>query len=164
MARLNVLNYPHPVLTQKAAQVLDFNQDLHHLILDMIETMHAEDGVGLAAPQIGVSKQVIVISPTAKKGEEHVLINPKIIERSKDEEVGIEGCLSLPDFSVEVARAKRIKIEAQNLNGKIWVDVLTDFPARVVQHEIDHLNGILLTDYAQVFAKKKTGKAKLYRM
>ena len=116
------------------------------LIKDMIDTMYQEDGVGLAAPQVGVSKRIIVVSPNARRGEERVYINPEIIESSPEKEIGLEGCLSLPGISCEVQRSKKIKFKALDLNGVEQAEELLNFPARVIQHEIDHLNGVLIID------------------
>ena len=159
MAILNVLIYPNTVLTKKASPVTKIDARLKNLARDMIDTMYQEEGVGLAAPQIGVSKQIIVISPNARKGEERVLLNPEITYRSSEKELGSEGCLSVPDLAVNVSRSKVIRFRAMILDGSPIEEEACDFPARVIQHEVDHLNGILLVDYAdfdqrQEFAAK----------
>ncbi len=146
MAKLKVLQYPNPVLSQKAQPMGRLNDKDLSLIRDMIDTMYEDDGVGLAAPQVGVSKRIIVISPRAVRGEEQVYINPEILHFSEEEEIAVEGCLSLPNISCEVRRAKKIMLKALDLKGKEYTEELRNFPARVVQHEIDHLNGILLID------------------
>ena len=146
MSLLKVIHYPNPTLSKKAEAVERITQKEERLIQDMIDTMHQEDGVGLAAPQVGISKRIIVISPNAKPGEERALINPEILERFGGEEMGLEGCLSLPGISGEVRRAKKIKFQARTLKNEKITELATDFAARVIQHEIDHLNGILLID------------------
>ena len=146
MAILKIREYPDPVLSMKAKSVGTIGPKELRLIQDMIETMYQEDGVGLAAPQVGISQRIIVVSPEGEPGEEEVYINPEIFESSQDEEVGPEGCLSLPGVSCDVRRTKRIRLRALDLQGKQRTQDLKDFHARVVQHEIDHLNGVLLID------------------
>ena len=146
MAILKVLQYPDPILSKKSNPVDDLTEKERGFIQNMIDTMYQEDGVGLAAPQVGVSKRIIIISPNACPGEETVYINPEIIESSKEEEIGLEGCLSLPNISCEVRRPKKIKFRALDMRGFERVDQAQDFRARVIQHEIDHLNGVLIID------------------
>lgn len=142
---LPIRTYPDPILKQKAEPVSDFGPATQKFFDDMIHTMHVEDGVGLAAPQVGVSKRVLIACPTAKKGEEHVIVNPEIYETSGSE-FGQEGCLSFPGVNAEVLRAKKIKVRYQDRHGKHHDSEITDFFARVIQHEMDHLEGILLID------------------
>ncbi|MBI3999080.1 MAG: peptide deformylase [Candidatus Omnitrophica bacterium] len=144
MAVLKIVEYPNPVLSKKAKPIETISQKELRLIQDMIDTLYQEDGVGLAAPQVGVSKRIIVVSPNAERGEERVYINPKIIKTSPEEETGLEGCLSLPGVSCEVRRAKKIEFRALDLKGIDKTESAQGFLARVIQHEIDHLNGILL--------------------
>ena len=146
MAILKVLEYPNPILSKKATPADAVSEKELRLIQDMTDTMYQEDGVGLAAPQIGVLKRIIVVSPNGRRGEEHVYINPEIIKSSLEEEIGLEGCLSLPGASCEIRRAKKIKFQALDLNGSKNVKELEGFPARVIQHEMDHLNGVLIID------------------
>ncbi|MBI1978371.1 MAG: peptide deformylase [Candidatus Omnitrophica bacterium] len=147
MASLKVVTYPNPVLSKKADPVTGkLTQSNLKLVRDMIDTMYQEDGVGLAAPQIGVSRRIIVVSPNATRGEEKVYLNPEIIESSSEQAVDTEGCLSLPNVSCEVRRSKRIKFQATDINGNKISQELDGFPARVIQHEVDHLNGILIID------------------
>lgn len=145
MALLKVHTYPDPVLKLKAEPQTDFGPAAQKFFDDMIETMHVEDGVGLAAPQVGVSKQVLIACPSVKKGEEYVICNPVIVE-SSGRELGLEGCLSLPGISGEVARAKKIKLRYQDRKGTPHTVELKDFFARIIQHEMDHLAGLLLID------------------
>jgi peptide deformylase len=145
MALLKVLIYPDPFLKKKAETLTQFGPAEQRLFNDMIQTMHVEDGVGLAAPQIGVSKRILIACPTVTKGEEYVIVNPEILE-SSGREIGPEGCLSLPGVRGEVARAKRIKLRYQDRQGNIKTEDLKDFFARIVQHEMDHLEGVLLID------------------
>lgn len=148
MAILKVVRHPNPILSQKALPVLRVNRKLRRLVHDMIETMYQEDGVGLAAPQVGVPKQIVVISPQGTRGEEQVLFNLQVIECSSKQEVDAEGCLSLPGLTAEIPRARKIAYTALDLNGFPVRETAEGFHARVIQHELDHLNGILILKYA----------------
>jgi peptide deformylase len=146
MAKLKILTYPDPVLKKTTAPVTDFGPVMQKLCDDMIETMHGADGVGLAAPQVGISRQIFIACPTMRRGEEHVMINA-VIEQKSGTEVKAEGCLSLPGISGEVARSTKLRVTFQDRHGKRFTAELEDFFARVIQHEMDHLNGILLIDH-----------------
>lgn len=145
MATLKVVTYPNPILAKKAESVLEVNPQIVTLIRNMIQTMHAEGGVGIAAPQVGVLKRIFIANPNATPGEEVAFINP-VIFKATGEQIGLEGCLSLPDVSGEVRRAKTIEFEFLDLNGKKKQGKATDFLARIFQHELDHLDGKLLID------------------
>ena len=142
---LRVKTYPDPILKKKAVPLTEFGPKEQKLFDDMIETMYVEDGVGLAAPQVGISKRILIASPTVKRGEEFVIVNPEILEATGLEK-GMEGCLSLPGISGEVARAKKIKFRYQDRTGQEIITEVKDFFARIIQHEMDHLDGILLID------------------
>ncbi len=140
---LSIVTYPDPILEQPCAPVTAFDRRLGRLLDDMYETMLAADGVGLAAPQIGVAEQIAVIDV----GDEHgriELINPVVIE-ARGEQVDVEGCLSFPGLFGEVPRAKFVKVRAQNRRGRPFTLSATGFLARALQHEIDHLHGVLFT-------------------
>lgn len=142
-----IVKYPDPVLSKSAAPVTDFNPALKKLVDEMFESMYAAQGIGLAAPQIGISKQLTVIDISFKKNpdERIVLINPEIIEE-EGKQFEEEGCLSLPEIREKVHRAARVKVRAQNERGE-WFDIEgEELLARAFQHEIDHLNGILFID------------------
>jgi peptide deformylase len=142
-----IVKDPDPVLRERAVEVTKFNANLHKLLKDMAETMYDAEGVGLAAPQIGISKRVIVVDV----GDEHGLIemvNPEIVVK-EGEQLGPEGCLSIPNLNGDVRRAQRIKIKGLDRNGAPFEMEATDFLARAFQHEIDHLNGVLFTDIAE---------------
>ena len=141
-----MVRYPDAVLSKKAKTVLRLSRKDRRLIQDMLDTMYAEGGVGLAAPQVGVSKRIIVISPRLKRGEEQILINPEILGASGGEEAVPEGCLSLPGLSCPVRRAKKVRVRAWDVNGNERIQEMERFSARVLQHEIDHLNGTLIVD------------------
>ena len=144
MGKLKVLQYPDPILSKKAEKVGKLTDKDLRAIREMIDIMYEEDGVGLAAPQVGISKRIIIVSPRSTRGEEQVYINPEIIHFSEQQEMGLEGCLSVPNVSCEIRRAKKITLKATNAEGKPILEELHNFAARVVQHEVDHLNGILL--------------------
>lgn len=144
----NILTYPDKFLRQTAIPVTSFGDDLQVLIDDMIETMYAEPGVGLAAVQIGSEQSVIVYDVTQTEGERRAeaLINPKIIFREESMISEDEGCLSVPDFRSDVKRDAHIRVEGLDRQGNP-VDIDADsFLAIVLQHEIDHLNGVLFID------------------
>lgn len=162
MALLKVRVYPDPILKLKAEPLTDFGPKEQKLFDDMIDTMHVEDGVGIAAPQIGVSKRIFIACPTVKKGEEYVIVNPEILE-SSGREIGAEGCLSVPGITGDVARAKKIKLRYQDRTGKSHTVELKDFFARICQHEMDHLDGILLIDRLD-FNKRQEALAQYQRL
>ena len=145
MAILKIKTYPDPLLRQKSEPVTDFGPATQKIFEDMIETMYVEDGVGLAAPQVGIPKRILVASPTMTRGEEYVFVNPEILE-ARGRELGVEGCLSLPGISGEIPRAKIIRLRVLDRNGEPVEMEIKDFFARIIQHEVDHLNGLLLID------------------
>ena len=145
MALLKIYTYPDPILKKKAERLTQFGRAEQKLFDDMIETMHIEDGVGLAAPQVGISKRVLIACPTVKQGEEHVIVNPEILQ-SSGRQLGPEGCLSLPGIQGEVVRAKKIKVRYQDRFGETITVEVKEFFARIIQHEMDHLDGLLLID------------------
>lgn len=141
------------ILSQPATRVREFGPKLHHLLDRMLETMRAAPGVGLAAPQIGVDLRVAVIEyPDDEEDPENTmrvyeLINPEIV-RAKGAEVGQEGCLSIPGVVADVERATYLLVRAQDRTGREYRIKVYDWLARVFQHEIDHLHGVLMTDKA----------------
>lgn len=143
-----VVKYPEPVLLQKAAKVTDFGPELAQFAEEMFESMYAAEGIGLAAPQIAVPKQMTVIDTSFMEDPDAklVLINPEIIEREGKlyEE---EGCLSLPDIREKVQRAARVVVRAQDVEGNFFEVEGEDLLARAMQHEIDHLHGVLFIDH-----------------
>jgi len=142
-----IVKYPDPILREKAEQVKRINDRLLRLLDDMAETMYQAEGVGLAAPQVGVSKRVFVVDV----GDEHGLlefINPEIISK-EGEQFGPEGCLSIPGISGDVRRARKVKVRALNREGKTFELEAEDYLARAIQHELDHLNGVLFIDLAE---------------
>jgi peptide deformylase len=139
-----IVKYGDPVLERPASPVTEFDDKLKKLVADMFESMYEAQGVGLAAPQIGISLHLSVIDTSFKEDPEAklVLANPQII-KVEGKQSGGEGCLSLPDFREILARGKRVTIRAQDVNGNWYEKTGEDLLARAFQHEIDHLNGTL---------------------
>jgi len=153
---LPVAQHGEEILKLKAASVTDaeFNSDwLMQLASAMIATMLERSGVGIAAPQVYISKRVIIVAsrpnlryPDAPEMDAVVMVNPEILEFSQAMSLGEEGCLSVPNERGQVQRAQSIKVRYQTLTGEVMESAFEGFPARIVQHEIDHLNGILFVD------------------
>ena len=139
-----IVKYPDPILSQPGEPVTEFNAELRKLVADMFETTYANQGIGLAAPQVGVSKRVTVIDVSMGKvpKDKLVLINPEIIF-SEGKLYDEEGCLSFPDIREKVVRAAKVRIRAQDEKGKWFEMDGDDLMARAFQHEIDHLDGML---------------------
>jgi peptide deformylase len=139
-----IVKYPDPILQRPTEKVTEFDEELRTLAADMFESMYSAIGIGLAAPQIGVGKRITVIDLSNQKNpkEKLVLVNPEILHR-EGKQVEDEGCLSLPDIRDKVSRAAKVKVRAQNLEGKTIELEGTELLARAFQHEIDHLDGIL---------------------
>jgi peptide deformylase len=148
MAVKTIITYPNQVLREKTKTVTKFDDNLRKLAADMIETMYAAPGVGLAANQIGVSLQVVVIdvSVDEKEKKQLILINPEILE-CEGNQVSEEGCLSVVDLSAKVKRFKKLTVKAQDMEGNTKEFEAEDHFARVIQHELDHLNGVLFIDH-----------------
>ena len=165
MALREILVWPEDCLKKKAEEIRDIDFHLVSLAEDMVQTMHAAPGVGLAAPQVGESKRLIVLDPHAKEspGDPMVVVNPVIAE-GIGKEFGEEMCLSVPNFAVEVPRYTKILIKGLDLKGKPIEIEAEGFLARILQHEIDHLNGQVIIGYASslkrsIYLKKaKKGK------
>lgn len=157
MAILDIVTFPDPFLRLKAKEVKKFDKDLQNLIDDMFETMRAEPGVGLAAPQIGQSLKLVVIEYAEEPEEEdapmpkpkrYVLVNPEIVERSEEMVEGMEGCLSVPGLVGMVNRHEAITVKALTRHGKPQKVKADGWMARIIQHEMDHLDGVLYVDRA----------------
>ena len=176
--KLEIKKYPEPVLRKKAGKIGEITPEIKKLGQDMIETILKSEpqGVGLAGPQVGVSKRIIV-AQTAKgpavfnsrlydyaianqgSGERRramVLINPEILKKSRQTEIMEEGCLSLPGILVEIKRAREITIEALDINGKKSKIKAKGILARILQHEIDHLDGVLITNRVNLWQRFKS--------
>lgn len=168
MALREIVFLPEPILRRKAKPVTKFDKELQTLIDDMIETMREAPGVGLAAPQVNISQQLAVIEYAEGEDEEEenedappkpkklfVIINPEIVKTSEEKVMGIEGCLSIPGLQGEVERYESIQVKALNRHGKPVKLKVDGWMARIFQHEIDHLNGVLFTDLATRVWKPK---------
>ncbi|MBU1863190.1 MAG: peptide deformylase [Candidatus Omnitrophica bacterium] len=154
MALLTIRTYPDEILKKQCEEVLHVGDDERRLIDDMFETMVQNQGVGLAAPQVGVLKNIIVAAPEGPDKELYAFINP-VITKKKGEFVDIEGCLSVPCSSAEVTRARKVWVEALDKKGKRITITVSDLFARIIQHEGDHLKGILFIDYLGFQARKE---------
>jgi peptide deformylase len=141
---LKILKYPEPILSQRGEPVTEFDDDLKKLIADMFETTYASQGIGLAAPQVGVSKRLTVIDLSLGKDPEQklVLINPEILT-SEGKQYEEEGCLSFPDIHEKVSRAAKVRVRAQNEKGEWFEMDGEELLSRCFQHEIDHVDGVL---------------------
>lgn len=163
-----IITYPDPFLRKQTEPVTEFGQELNQLIADMTDTMIAANGAGIAANQIGVSKQVVLISSSREEDDDTqdrrimALVNPEIIE-AEGEQIGEEGCLSVLEYATKVKRAQRIMVRAKNQSGEDMEFEAEDFFARVIQHECDHLIGKLFID--RISSLKRTlYKKKLKRL
>lgn len=154
--RLPVLQYPDPRLKEKSVPVTEITDEIKQLAADMIETMYAEDGIGLAAPQVGRQIRMIVIDlsgPSEQKGAT-VYINPKL-EILDDECVeSEEGCLSVPELRANVKRAAKVRVTALGLDGKAFSEEVDELGAICLQHECDHLDGVLFVDHLSRLKRK----------
>jgi peptide deformylase len=147
MALRTILTYPHPVLREKAEKITVFDQELHTLVEDMADTMYKAPGVGLAANQIGVARQVVVVDRSTQENERSylTLVNP-VITAGEGSVVDEEGCLSVIDCYAKVKRFRQIHVTAQDVEGKPLEFDAEDRFARIIQHEVDHLLGTLFID------------------
>jgi peptide deformylase len=143
-----------PVLRQKAEPVAEVTEDVRRLIEDMFDTMYAEEGVGLAAPQVGVSQRIIVVDSREPDQPPFALINPQIVEASDEFERGEEGCLSIPGLREVVERPAAVRVEAVNRDGERVIIEADGLLARILQHEVDHVDGILFIDRVSALKRK----------
>jgi peptide deformylase len=146
MALLSILEFPDPRLRTRAEPVLQFDAALRQLIADMLQTMYAAPGIGLAATQVNVHRALLVMDVSAEKNQPEVYINPQIVTRD-GVEVSEEGCLSVPNIFEEVERAARVRVRAQDAHGQSFERELEGLAAVCLQHEMDHLAGKLFVDY-----------------
>lgn len=146
MALLPILEYPDPRLKRIASPVTEFTPAIRKLVDDMAETMYAAPGIGLAATQVDVHKRIVVIDVSQDKSALQVFINPEIVA-ADGEMVGEEGCLSVPTYYDNVRRAARIRVRAQDADGKPFELEATELLAVCIQHEMDHLKGIVFVDH-----------------
>ena len=159
---LEIKKYPNQVLRKKCEEVREITPEIKELALNMEESMVKDKGIGLAAPQVGVSKKIIIVHLVEERSPEEknrkvpqAFINPKIIKKSRETAVEEEGCLSFPDLFLKIKRAEEVEVETLNLNGeKIKIEA-KGLPAQILQHEIDHLDGILFIDKIGFWQKLK---------
>jgi peptide deformylase len=157
MAVLTVLHYPDERLRTIAKPVAEVTPEIRQLVADMLETMYAENGIGLAATQVNVHKRVVVIDLSEERNQPQVFINPEIIERSGDTTYE-EGCLSVPQNYASVARAADVVVKAQNVDGE-WFELKAEgLLAICLQHELDHLVGKLFIDYLSPLKRDRIKK------
>lgn len=158
---MQIVHYPHPALRRKSVPVTEINDDLRAIVRRMFELMYEHRGIGLAANQVGLPLRLFVINLTGdpeQREEEHVFINPEILRR-KGNSHGEEGCLSLPKLYGQVRRAEQIVVEAFDLDGQGFEVSVDDLGSRAIQHESDHLDGILFTDRMTDSARKEFDSA-----
>jgi len=171
MATLPIVTYPKKILKQKAEEILDITSQIKKLIPQMVETMYKNEGIGLAAPQIGISKRIIIVETSANprvavrqekgkpfdkaRGKPLAFLNPVITKKSRKPVTEEEGCLSLPGIFVRVKRSEKITLECQTPEGKNVKIEAGGLIARIFQHEIDHLNGKLIIDHLSPLKKLK---------
>jgi peptide deformylase len=158
---MKIVRYPHPSLRRKAEPVSSISKEVQLQIGEMLEQMYANEGLGLAAPQVDWPYRVLVMNFAAnpeKKDQEFVAINPVILEQ-KGAVDDREGCLSFPGLFAKVRRAKTVKVQAYNAKGELYEMIVSDLPARVWQHEIDHLDGILFIDKMGMLGRLNSKKA-----
>lgn len=156
MAILAIRIYPDPVLRVRCREVTEFDASLRKLAADMVQTMHAAPGVGLAAPQVGAELRLAVVDTSVGENpaELRVLVNPRIVHR-EGMETDTEGCLSLPGLTDKVDRPFTIVVRAQDLEGKPFELKAEDYLARAICHEVDHLDGVLFTDHLRGLRKER---------
>jgi peptide deformylase len=138
--------YPDPLLRQQALPVTAFDEELRAIVAAMYERMEKSKGVGLAAPQVGLKSRILVLNPTGERKDELVLINPEIVARGGPDTLFDEGCLSFPGIYAEIRRPERCTVRARDVEGRPIEAEYSGFQSRIIQHEYDHLEGVLLVD------------------
>ncbi|GJM08731.1 MAG: peptide deformylase 1 [Lysobacteraceae bacterium] len=162
MSKLNILIFPDSRLRTKAQTIEQVDDEVRQLANDMLETMYDAAGIGLAATQVDVHRRLLVADVSSEGSEPLVLINPEIIEK-QGEQLHDEGCLSVPGIYAQVARAEKIRVSALNLDGEPFETEAEGLLAICIQHEMDHLNGVLFVDYLSPL-KKRLVRKKLLKM
>lgn len=143
---MQILTAGHKVLRQKSKRIAKVDDQVRSICSSMVETMLSSNGVGLSANQVGILKRIIVI---LHEDNPIVMINPEIVKTSEELQFGDEGCLSIPEKFIQLKRHQQIEVKYRDTKGKPHYQSYSGFSARVIQHEIDHLNGILMTDYIE---------------
>lgn len=144
--KLKIVHWPDPVLREKARPVPEVTDEVRAVAARMIELMHEAEGVGLAAPQVGLSWRMFVANGSGEEGDDRVFINPELADPGDEVAVHTEGCLSLPHVTAEIRRPKRITVRATDLEGNRFEMMSEELAARIWQHETDHLDGVLIID------------------
>ncbi len=155
MAILDVLTFPDPRLRTKAKPVEIVDDNIRQIVDDMFETMYAENGVGLAATQVNIHQRIVVIDVSENKEQSYVLINPEIIKKNDETMINEEGCLSVPGSYAKVDRHTQVTVRALDRDGKEFELDGEELLAICIQHELDHLNGILFVDYLSPLKRKR---------
>jgi peptide deformylase len=156
MSILSIRTYPDPVLRQRCADVHSFDEVIERLVADMVETMHAAPGIGLAASQVGVERRVAVVDLSVGEdpGQLLVLVNPVLL-RAEGREDDSEGCLSIPDFTEKVTRPDSVVVAARDVRGRAYEVTAEGLLARAIQHEMDHLDGVLFVDHLRGLRRER---------
>jgi len=157
MALLNIIRFPDARLRTIATPVSDVSEDIRNVLDDMLETMYAAPGIGLAATQVNIHKQIVVIDISEEKDQPYFFINP-VITKKDGEETSEEGCLSVPEYYAEVKRADTVTVEALDKNGEKFTLEAEGLLAVCIQHELDHLKGKLFIDYLSPLKQKRLRK------
>jgi len=158
MARLEILEFPDPRLRTKAEPVAQVDDTVRQTVNDMLETMYSANGIGLAATQVNIHRQIIVIDVSEEHDEPLVFINPSISVINEESHEYDEGCLSVPGFYETVERPKQVRVEALNENGEAFILEPEGILAVCIQHELDHLNGKLFVDYISPMKRNRIRK------
>ena len=156
---LRIVHYPDPVLRQKAQDVPEVTDEVRAVAAKMIELMHEARGVGLAAPQVGLPWRMFVANPTGEPEDNGVFINPQLVDPGRDTDAREEGCLSLPNVRGDITRPTTITLRALDEGGQPVELTGSDLPARVWQHETDHLDGVLIIDRMPAMDRMANRKA-----
>ena len=166
MPTLQIITLPNPLLKEKSEDIEVFDQNLKSIIRNMYDTLYSSgNGIGLAAPQVGIMKRIVVIDIKEKdKSNPITFINPKIIKRSKETFINEEGCLSIPDFFANIERYKEVEVEWFNVDGDLKSEKYNGLMSICIQHEIDHLNGVLFIDHLSKIKRKMAVEKVLKQM
>lgn len=158
MAILPVLRFPDQRLRTKAAPVTEVNDKIKNIVSDMFDTMYDENGVGLAATQVNIHQQIVVIDVSENKEQAYVLINPEIIKRNDETMINEEGCLSVPGCYAKVDRHTKVTVKALDINGEPFELDAEELLSICIQHELDHLKGVLFVDYLSPLKRNRIQK------
>lgn len=152
----NIVLWPAQALSSQTGDIVEFDNDLKAFVEGMVEAMYASGGIGLAAPQVGVLKRLIVVDPSGgdRAGDLVVLVNPTVTWSSKETSVSIEGCLSLPGVSLNVTRPVACEVRYNDVEGNVHLTRFTGLTSRIVQHEVDHLHGSTILDMVGPMTKR----------